>query len=75
MAADSQKQKVIWEPQPGPQLYASCCPADIIFFGGSRGGGKTDTAIGRQIDGALLHAHAWNGLFIRKLLPMGLLRL
>jgi hypothetical protein len=27
---------------------------------------NTDTAIGRQIDGALTHAHAWNGLFLRK---------
>lgn len=30
----------IWCPQPGPQLMATVCPADIICFGGSRGGGK-----------------------------------
>lgn len=58
--------KLIWQPQQGPQFLAVTCPADEIFFGGSRGGGKTDTAIGRQIDGALTHNHAWNGLFLRK---------
>ena len=56
----------IWQPQPGPQFLAVTCPVDEIFFGGSRGGGKTDTAIGRQLDGALTHGHAWNGLFLRK---------
>lgn len=56
----------IWSPQPGPQVFASICPARMILFGGSRGGGKTDCAIGRQICGALEHGHKWNGLFIRK---------
>lgn len=56
----------IWAPQAGPQVLAVACPADEIFFGGSRGGGKTDCAIGRQIDGALNYKHAWNGLFLRK---------
>lgn len=56
----------IWSPQPGPQVFASICPARMILFGGSRGGGKTDCAIGRQICGALEYGHKWNGLFIRK---------
>lgn len=30
----------IWSPQPGPQVFASICPARMILFGGSRGGGK-----------------------------------
>ena len=30
----------VWSPQPGPQALALTCPADIIFFGGARGGGK-----------------------------------
>lgn len=56
----------VWSPQPGPQVFATVCPARIILFGGARGGGKTDCAIGRQIYGAIEHGHKWNGLFIRK---------
>ena len=56
----------IWSPQPGPQTAAVLCPADVIAFGGARGGGKTDCALGRQVIGALTHGHDWNGLFLRK---------
>ena len=56
----------IWAPQEGPQLAATLCPVRMILFGGSRGGGKTDCAIGKQVYGALRHGHNWNGLFIRK---------
>lgn len=59
-------EAAIWAPQPGPQSLACICPADVILFGGSRGGGKSDCAIGRQIQGALRHGSAWNGLFLRK---------
>jgi hypothetical protein len=57
---------IIWAPQSGPQAMATACPADIIFFGGTRGGGKSDTLIGRQIIGALEHGDKWNGLILRK---------
>jgi len=56
----------IWSPQPGPQVMACVCPADIVFFGGSRGGGKTDCAMGRQVLGAMRNGFKWNGLFVRK---------
>ncbi len=56
----------IWEPQPGPQTYASICPADVIMFGGTRGGGKSDCAIGRQVRGAEKWGPYWNGLMIRR---------
>ena len=58
--------KPLWLPQPGPQVMAATCPVDIVLFGGSRGGGKTDCALGRQINGALRYARDWNGLFLRK---------
>ena len=35
-----------WEPQPGPQSDAYHSPADILFYGGQAGGGKTDLVIG-----------------------------
>lgn len=56
----------LWTPQPGPQTYAATCPVDEIFFGGTRGGGKSDCAIGRQIHGAELYGSWWNGLMIRR---------
>ena len=36
----------IWVPQPGPQLMAYASPADILFYGGAAGGGKTDLMLG-----------------------------
>lgn len=36
----------IWVPQAGPQHSAFHSPADIIFYGGSAGGGKTDLLLG-----------------------------
>lgn len=58
--------KPLWLPQKGPQVLAATCPVDIVLFGGARGGGKTDCAIGRQINGCLKYGSAWNGLFLRK---------
>jgi hypothetical protein len=34
-------------PQPGPQSHLIKCPVDEIFFGGARGGGKTDGMLGK----------------------------
>jgi len=56
----------IWIPQPGPQVRAATCPCDFTFFGGSRGGGKSDCLLGRQIHGAQVHTKFWNGLIIRR---------
>ena len=36
----------IWVPQAGPQSAAFHCRADIVFYGGSAGGGKTDLLLG-----------------------------
>lgn len=44
LAADV--SEVPWRPLPGPQTVAARSPADVIGFGGSAGGGKTDLAIG-----------------------------
>lgn len=39
-----------WCPQEGPQSEAYFCPADIIYYGGQAGGGKTDLLIGLAIN-------------------------
>jgi hypothetical protein len=36
----------IWTPLPGPQTQAYYSEADILFYGGAAGGGKTDLALG-----------------------------
>jgi hypothetical protein len=36
----------LWVPQSGPQTEAFHSPADILFYGGQAGGGKTDLALG-----------------------------
>jgi len=53
-------------PQRGPQKLACSCPADIIFFGGTRGGGKSDTTIGRHMRGIEKYKEKWNGLVVRR---------
>lgn len=42
-------EDVIWRPLPGPQTMAYESTADVIGFGGSAGGGKTDLAIGKAL--------------------------
>ncbi|MDY0072501.1 MAG: terminase family protein [Thauera sp.] len=56
-----------WEPQPGPQssaLSADWC--DELFYGGERGGGKSDFQLGYQEDGALCYRQHWRGIMFRK---------
>lgn len=38
-----------WVPQPGPQTTAYDSDADILFYGGSAGGGKTDLLLGLSL--------------------------
>lgn len=56
----------VWSPQIGPQLRAATCPVDFVFFGGTRGGGKSDCLIGRQLVGAEEYGNKWNGLIVRR---------
>ena len=56
----------VWTPQPGPQVAAATCPVSTILFGGTRGGGKSDCAIGRQLRGAEKYGADWNGLMVRR---------
>jgi predicted phage terminase large subunit-like protein len=63
------KNETIWAPQPGPQSLLLACPVGDIFFGGARGGGKTDGLIGDWLAHADRHARHARGLFIRRSMP------
>lgn len=58
-----------WKPQAGPQVAAISCPVEDLFYGGQRGGGKTDFLLGdfgRQVEHYGEHAH---GILFRRTLP------
>jgi hypothetical protein len=65
-AAQPEDPQRVWMPQPGPQEAAWSCPVTEIFFGGTRGGGKTDNMLGRQIYKAEKYGIYHNGLIIRR---------
>lgn len=46
---DADFKATIWRPLPGPQTMAYESLADVIGFGGSAGGGKTDLAVGKAL--------------------------
>lgn len=55
-----------WVPQPGPQLKAIEADwCDELFFGGARGGGKSDFLLGDYLEDIDCGA-AWRGIIFRK---------
>lgn len=58
--------KVVWAPQPGPQHALMECPLPYVFFGGARGGGKTDGMIGMWAARALQYGAAFNAMMFRR---------
>src|SRR5262245_32763902 len=55
-----------WEPQLGPQTALLACPVFEVFFGGARGGGKTDGMLGEWASHADLHGKNAVGLMVRR---------
>jgi hypothetical protein len=55
-----------WQPQRGPQTALLACPVFEVFFGGARGGGKTDGMLGEWASHAALHGKNAVGLMIRR---------
>ncbi len=62
-------QEVIWEPQPGPQTLAIRCPIFELFFGGARGGGKTDFILGDWSGHAGTYGAHAHGIIFRRTMP------
>jgi hypothetical protein len=57
---------VIWKPQAGPQTALIQCPVFEVFFGGARGGGKTEGSLGDWLEHANTWKEAANGIFLRR---------
>ena len=64
------QHKCVWRPQVGPQKALIDCPVYEIFYGGARGGGKTDGVIGKYAIKAQRYGSGFNAIFFRKELPM-----
>ena len=59
-----------WAPQPGPQteaISADWCPE--LFFGGARGGGKSDYLLGDFLQDVPTYGAAWRGVLFRRTYP------
>lgn len=57
---------VIWQPQPGPQTALLQCPIFEIFYGGARGGGKTESSIGDWLQHSGTYGEGAIGIFFRR---------
>jgi hypothetical protein len=61
-------RKIIWAPQAGPQFRLLTCPVFEVFFGGARGGGKTDGMLGDWVSHSQLWGDKASGLMVRRTL-------
>lgn len=57
---------IVWEPQDGPQVALISCPVFEVFFGGARGGGKTDGVLGDFLEHADAYGEHAIGLMVRR---------
>lgn len=58
--------KIAWRPNRGPQAKLVHCPCDEIFYGGARGGGKTDGMLGKHAIKAAKYGAGVVGVFFRR---------
>lgn len=65
-AAVALGQSIIWQPQPGPQTALVACPVFEVFFGGARGGGKTDGSLGDWLQHSSTYGQDAVGVFFRR---------
>lgn len=58
--------QIVWQPQPGPQTALLECPVFEVFYGGARGGGKTDASIGDWLQHSARYSENAIGIFVRR---------
>lgn len=59
-------QRVIFQPNPGPQSALLSCPIEEVFYGGARGGGKTYGFLGDWLAHAYEYGKHARGIFFRR---------
>lgn len=57
---------VIWKPQEGPQTALIACPIFEVFYGGARGGGKTEASVGDWLEHSSTYGEHAVGIFVRR---------
>lgn len=65
-AIQTAEQQIIWEPQEGPQMALISCPIFEVFYGGARGGGKTEGSIGDWLQHSSQYGEDAIGIFFRR---------
>lgn len=59
-------REIVWAPNSAPQRALLSCPVFEVFFGGARGGGKTDGMLGDWAQHASAHGKHAIGLMVRR---------
>jgi hypothetical protein len=55
-----------WVAQEGPQQHLVECPYSEVFFGGARGGGKTDGMLGKWLVKERQYGEGFNACMFRR---------
>ncbi len=66
MGETASAPSIVWRPQAGPQTALLTCPVFEVFFGGARGGGKTDGMLGEWAVHADRYSKQAIGLMVRR---------
>lgn len=66
LSATAQLTQVLWQPQEGPQNALLSCPIFEVFYGGARGGGKTESSIGDWLQHSSMYGENAIGIFFRR---------
>lgn len=59
-------QQIAWEPKFQTQIALIQCPVFEVFFGGARGGGKTESSIGDWLEHSSMYGELAIGIFVRR---------
>ena len=62
----SSERVIVWRPQSKPQKALVDCPLPEVFFGGARGGGKTDGVLGKWALKEKRYGPKFNAIMFRR---------
>ena len=65
-AASAAETAIVWQPRSQPQKDLMDCPFSEVFFGGARGGGKTDGVLGKWAKKERVYGQNFNAMMFRR---------